>query len=564
MKPLVSIRKGKCHPRAGRMPGPGDRSRGGAGVVLAILTLSLLSVSPASSLEPPRVQWERFFGGLYLDEGKGMARAPDGGYLLCGILRSSESVVSSDAWLIKTDNGGNAIWNRIYGGPKYDSFSAVGATRDGGSILTGSTLSFTPDGSQAAWLVKTDPSGLEAWNRTFGNGAGGTSVLQTPDGGYVVAGTSSGDAYLFRTSPDGTLLWERRFGGAATDSASSVIMTPDGGFAMAGTTLSFGTGGGRERMAWLIKTDGNGNEVWNRTYGNNRINYGNAVQEIPGNGFIIAGYTDPYPSPGNRSVYLARTGPDGSLLWEKTPGDHGLDEGWTVQLTPDGGFLIGGISWTRAFLQKTDASGNLLWDGRYGAAFNSHFNSAVLAEDGGYIAIGAYEQVPNNWDFYVVKFVPEAVRPVADFSAAPGSGGAPLQVHFTDTSLNVPTVWAWDFNNDGVVDSSLENPSFTYGVAGIYSVGLSVANAAGRNSTVKSDLITVLLPLPGLTRAPTDPDGDRLYEDLDGDGNVRFSDVVLFFRNMEWIAEQEPVRCFDLNGNGRIDFNDVVKLFQEL
>jgi PKD repeat protein len=231
---------------------------------------------------------------------------------------------------------------------------------------------------------------------------------------------------------------------------------------------------------------------------------------------------------------------------------------------PDGGYLIGGSSWTRAFLQKTDREGNLLWDERVGAAFNSYFSAVKQGPDGGYIALGSYEQQPNNYDLYLVKFAPEVPKPVADFSAAPRSGGAPLQVQFTDASLNSPTVWAWDFENDGVVDSTARNPVHIYDGTGIYTVSLTVANAAGKNGTAKVDLITVLLPLPGLTRAPTDPDGDGLYEDLDGDGNARFSDVVLFFRNMEWIAEHEPVRCFDLNGNGRIDFNDVVKLFQEL
>jgi len=543
---------------------PRPVGRPDAGILVSALLLSSLAISPVSSLAPSPVEWERFFGGPFLDEGMDLTRTPDGGYALCGILRPRESVVSSDAWLIKTDSDGNEVWGRIYGGPRYDGFSAIQVTRDGGYILTGSTLSFTPDGSQAAWLVRTDSSGRELWNRTYGNRAGGASVLQTTDGGYMVAGSSSGDAYFFRTSPDGTLLWEQRFGGAATDTASSVIMTLDGGFLLTGTTLSFGIGGGRERMAWLIRTDGNGNEVWNRTYGKNRINYGTALQEIPGSGYIVAGWTDPYPAPGNRSVFLFRTDALGSLLWEKIPGDHGLDQASQVQVTPDGGFLIGGISWTKAFLQKTDSEGNLLWDSRYGAAYNSHFNAADLALDGGYIAVGGYEQVPNNWDFYLVKIAPEVPKPVADFSASPWTGAPPLEVRFTDRSLNSPTLWSWDFDGDGTADSSLEDPVNLYSEAGIYNVSLTVANAAGRNSTVKAGAITVLLPLPGLSRPPTDPDSDGFFEDLDGDGNLRFSDVVLIFRNMEWIAEHEPVRCFDQNGNGRIDFNDVVKVFQEL
>jgi PKD repeat protein len=73
-----------------------------------------------------------------------------------------------------------------------------------------------------------------------------------------------------------------------------------------------------------------------------------------------------------------------------------------------------------------------------------------------------------------------------------------------------------------------------------------------------------VIPLPGYTNAPTDPDGDCIYEDLNGNGRLDFADVVLYFNQMEWIAVYEPVRAFDLNGNGRIDFADIVALFGEI
>ena len=60
---------------------------------------------------------------------------------------------------------------------------------------------------------------------------------------------------------------------------------------------------------------------------------------------------------------------------------------------------------------------------------------------------------------------------------------------------------------------------------------------------------------------PTDPDNDGLYEDLNGNGRCDFADVVLYFNQMNWIAENEPVSAFDYNGNGRIDFSDLILLF---
>ena len=75
---------------------------------------------------------------------------------------------------------------------------------------------------------------------------------------------------------------------------------------------------------------------------------------------------------------------------------------------------------------------------------------------------------------------------------------------------------------------------------------------------------TGVVTIPGGAGLPRDPDGDGRYEDTNGNGRTDFADVVLFFNQMNWIAEDEPVTAFDYNGNGRIDFADVVWLFNNL
>lgn len=72
-----------------------------------------------------------------------------------------------------------------------------------------------------------------------------------------------------------------------------------------------------------------------------------------------------------------------------------------------------------------------------------------------------------------------------------------------------------------------------------------------------------LKSLPGLYDLPTDPDQDGLYEDLNGNGRKDFNDVILYFRNIVWIGQNEPLAPFDYNANGRIDFNDLLTLFRE-
>ena len=81
--------------------------------------------------------------------------------------------------------------------------------------------------------------------------------------------------------------------------------------------------------------------------------------------------------------------------------------------------------------------------------------------------------------------------PHADFTASPRSGSTPLTVQFTDTSSESPSVWSWDFQNDGTVDSHAKNPSYTYSYPGTYSVKLRVTNAFGSDSEIKNSYISV-------------------------------------------------------------------------
>src|SRR5206468_10380537 len=94
--------------------------------------------------------------------------------------------------------------------------------------------------------------------------------------------------------------------------------------------------------------------------------------------------------------------------------------------------------------------------------------------------------------------------PVADFTGTPTSGPAPLSVQFTDTSTGGPTSWAWDFQNDGTVDSTVQNPSFTYTAAGTYSVSLKVTNGSGSNTKTKVSYISVSSNPTTPTFAPTE------------------------------------------------------------
>jgi PKD repeat protein len=81
--------------------------------------------------------------------------------------------------------------------------------------------------------------------------------------------------------------------------------------------------------------------------------------------------------------------------------------------------------------------------------------------------------------------------PTADFSGSPTSGTAPLTVNFSDLSSGNPTSWAWDFDNNGVTDSTVQNPTFIYNAPGTYTVKLTATNTNGSNTKTRTNYITV-------------------------------------------------------------------------
>jgi len=97
--------------------------------------------------------------------------------------------------------------------------------------------------------------------------------------------------------------WSKTYGGTQSDLAKSMVQTEDGGFAIAGWTYSFGAGG---TDFWLVKTDGNGNMEWNKTYGGTRDDVAHCVVQTNDGGFALAGYTDAFGA-GATDFLLIRT-----------------------------------------------------------------------------------------------------------------------------------------------------------------------------------------------------------------------------------------------------------------
>jgi len=185
-------------------------------------------------------------------------------------------------------------WIKTYSGTAYDYANSIQQTSDGGYIVAGYTNSTW--GKDNAWVLKLDGNGNVQWQKTYG-GTGGDvaySIQQTSDGGYIMAGTTpfgagSGDAWVLKLDGNGNVLWQKTYGGGeGSDGASSIQQTFDGGYIVAGTTDSFGAG---TSDICLLRLDSDGNVQWQKTYGGAERDYANSIQQTSDDGYIVAGHT---------------------------------------------------------------------------------------------------------------------------------------------------------------------------------------------------------------------------------------------------------------------------------
>ncbi|MFH1196335.1 MAG: DJ-1/PfpI family protein [bacterium] len=258
-------------------------------------------------------------------------------------------------------------------------------------------------------------------SKTYGGtfSDGGRAVCETEDGGFVIAGytLSQGQGYadvlIIKTDADGNQLWTKTFGGAGSDYANSITECDDGGFVVAGFTTSFGAG---DDDVYLIKTDANGNEIWQKYYGGTGSEQANKIIETSTGNYLIAGFTESFGK-GQDDVYIIYTDSNGDTLWTKTKGDDKSQFAKDIIETNDGNFLIVGSTgvfnsqgWGNrdVYLFEMDDAGNCNFTKNYGeSSYQNWGNSICPADEGNYMIVGDADITSQNlYDVYVMKTTP--------------------------------------------------------------------------------------------------------------------------------------------------------------
>jgi hypothetical protein len=297
--------------------------------------------------------WDRTFGSTNADHAVRVLPTTNGGFMIGGSSygeggnKSSSTFGHWDYWLIALDADGNKLWERIYGGTEEDSLTSMERTSDGGFILCGYSYS-RPSGNKTspnygladAWVVRVDAGGNVLWQQTVGGDFYdyGFCVKETPDGGFAIGGAAASgisgnkdtpnlgftilDAWLIKLDADGNKLWDRVYGGSWEDQLGSLVVLADGGFLLGAVSSSDDgdrVGAPFDNLDWwLVRTDANGNRIWDFSLGGTSYEFLSNVEQTSDGGFILGG-TSYSPTSGTKTspyfggidYWLVKLGPEG-------------------------------------------------------------------------------------------------------------------------------------------------------------------------------------------------------------------------------------------------------------
>jgi len=307
-------------------------------------------------------------------------------------------------------------WVRIFGDQDINKrvlCASFQPTEDGGYMLLLNRVSFTPSYKWKTLLCKLNKYGRIRWIKELGSSESGSNagndIEKTRDGKYIVVGSTTSygarkvDVWLVKVDENGNEIWNKTIGGKEHDKGACIQQTIDGGYIIAGMTQSYGTSNyqkTRKWVGWIIKTDEDGNEIWNITFAEgSEFAFSSIIQTSDGGYAAVGDFID--LDSGKEGSCVIKLDENGSVEWKKT---FTVGKWWVVfsQIieSKDGGYVIAGRKDDVGWVLKLDRNGNIVWDTVFGGKEDpetSIFRSIQQTEDDGYIVVGDCSWPKYEW-----------------------------------------------------------------------------------------------------------------------------------------------------------------------
>jgi hypothetical protein len=409
-----------------------------------IYFICLLLITHSGIAQAPAIQWQNTIGGSAPDYLRSLKQTTDGGYILGGYSTSDISGDKTegssgygDYWVVKLDSSGAILWQNTIGGSADDYLFSLQQTTDGGYILGGMSYSgISVDKTEALlgvtdyWVVKLDSIGAIEWQNTIGGSDYDllSCLQQTTDGGYIIGGWSSsgisgdkteaalglGEYWVVKLNSSGAIEWQNTIGGSGYEDLQSLQQTADGGYILGGFSGSDISGDKTEASLggldyWVVKLNSSGAIEWQNTIGGSLGDLLWSLQQTTDGGYILGGNSGSdisgdktEASLGYFDYWVVKLNSSGVIEWQNTIGGSSDDNLRALQQTTDGGYILGGESYsgisgdkTEALLGVTDCwvvklngSGAIEWQNTIGGSDWDWLDALQQTTDGGYILGG--------------------------------------------------------------------------------------------------------------------------------------------------------------------------------
>lgn len=508
--------------------------------ILAIVVSTLLTSNAFT--QPPDLEWQNTIGGNNNDYLQSVQQTSDGGYILSGFSYSDLSgdkteilLGNSDYWVVKVNSAGTIEWQNTIGGSSYDDLYSAKETSDGGYILAGRSYSgISGDKTEASyggwdyWLVKLNSTGDIEWQHAIGGSGDDNlwSAEQTSDGGYIIGGYSNSgisgnkteasiglaDYWVLKLDNNGTIEWQNTIGGTNTDYLIAVHQTTDNGYILGGYSISTLSGDKTEATIgvydfWVLKLNSTGSILWQNTIGGNSSEYLRSIEQTTDGGYILGGPS--YSGVGGdkteanfdggefKDYWVVKLNSNGNIVWQNAYGAVGDDVLGAIRQTSDGGYIAGGYSNSGISGDKSEAclgnydywvlkissAGIVQWQHTIGGNSADYLNSLHQTTDGGYILGGnSYSGISGDKtetvvgggafnDYWVVKLYGTApLNSIATGMISPLS-------YFQNATINIPYTVTGSYYAGNIFTAQLSNSTGSFAVPTI--IGTLTSGTSG-------------------------------------------------------------------------------------